>query len=144
MRQTDRMDIREFIAARLDEDEAAARAAADLGVGIFPDWIYDPGSGVVANPHRLGVVMDTGTVRGTHIARHDPARVLAEVAAKRAIVAEHANGGELVPGKYFCTECGSGEPYEYPTQWPCATLRLLATVHADHPDFDPAWKPNED
>lgn len=95
----------------------------------------------------------------THIARHDPARVLAECAAKRAIVSEHRQvmfteasllGIDNLPA---CKKCHTIAPA--PDGWPadedwtqerindsypCRTLRLLAQPYADHSDFDPAWR----
>jgi hypothetical protein len=135
------VDLPEFLSARLDMDEATARAATPGPWHEYRDplgfCVEADGRGRVA---RFGDRRDhEDEPNATHIARWDPARVLAEVKAKRAIMAEHTNGGESRPGKYFCTECGSGEPYEYPTQWPCATLRLLAAPYADHRDYDPAW-----
>ena len=76
-----------------------------------------------------------------------PARVLADVAAKRRIVDLHSPSAEFVPGHVpgrFCEACADwddendeGQPPTVP--WPCPTLLALASVHADHPDFDPAW-----
>jgi hypothetical protein len=80
-----------------------------------------------------------------HIARWDPARVLAECEAKRRIVEMHRLGGSYTPGSEdasgfdYCGTCGSGEPYEYPTPWPCPTLRLLALPYVDHPDYRQEW-----
>ena len=68
-----------------------------------------------------------------HIALHDPARVLREVKAKRKILAAHekSDGG-------YCELCyygyGGGS-------WPCPTVRALAAVYGDHPDYDKAWRP---
>lgn len=58
-----------------------------------------------------------------------PGRVLAEVAAKRAIL-EHCRGS--------ITE---GEQWNEATQVTDAThtLKLLASVYADHPDYDEEW-----
>ncbi|MFD3535223.1 DUF6221 family protein [Streptomyces sp. NPDC058664] len=83
-----------------------------------------------------------------HIARQDPARVLAEVDAKRRMVALHepvtlhAGGGAA----HFDTTrvCRSCEPpKQFPeTAYPCATLRLMALPYADrHPDYRDAWRP---
>lgn len=93
-------DLIAFIRARLDEDEAAAKSARP------GPWDYETevgGFGPVGC-----VMMPLGNHKGTrtgltaftplgtqdaataaHIARHDPARVLREVAAKRAILALH-------------------------------------------------------
>ncbi len=85
-----------------------------------------------------------------HIARYDPARVLAEVAAKRRIVELHSNAGggmghDPPGGDYYgdfpsaCLTCGT--PDEYAVSWPCTTLRLLALPFADHPDYRSEWAP---
>jgi hypothetical protein len=109
-------DLVSFLTARLDEDEAAARGWFDR----FPDMPADE----LADQAAAGVT-DEGYI---HIARHDPARVLREVAAKRKILAEHAQGW--------------GHPCEAYTgpEFPCPTLRALAGVWSDHPDYDPAWQ----
>lgn len=64
-----------------------------------------------------------------HIARWHPARVLAECEAKRRIVEEH---GVIDP-------CDAHDPMTGRAE-PCPTLLDLASVYADHPDFDPAWR----
>jgi hypothetical protein len=55
-----------------------------------------------------------------HIARHDPARVLAECEAKRRIVEMHAYQEE-----HFTPD----------------ELRALALPYADHPDYREEWRP---
>lgn len=60
-----------------------------------------------------------------HIARHDSARVLAEVESKRKLIEQHVG--------YY----GGGDD-EF---WPVQTLRLLALPYADHPDYDESWRP---
>ena len=56
-----------------------------------------------------------------HIARHDPARVLRECEAKRALV-EHVCRVEW--GGYAVRD---------------VILEDIAAVYSDHPDYDPAW-----
>lgn len=41
----------------------------------------------------------------------------------------------------FCETCGSGEAYEYPTDWPCLTLRLLAAPYSTRPGYREDWRP---
>lgn len=118
------MTIVEFLLARLAEDEAVARKASQ------GDWevmsaartasdgkdIFSEGSGVVAF-----CCESDGALTGedaAHVARHDPQRVLAEIAAKRAIF---YGGGDCSPFRDFA-------------------LRALAQPYADHPEFDPAWR----
>lgn len=74
-----------------------------------------------------------------HIARHSPARVLAEVAAKRRIVELHHPLAYLV-----CSVCqfDTGEEC-VPEMYPCPTVRALASVYADHSDFNPEWRARE-
>jgi hypothetical protein len=65
-------------------------------------------------------------------------RVLAEAAAKRAIIALHAPVTAPHGTLPICAECGDwwdGSPIDYP----CDTLRALASVYADHPDYDAGW-----
>jgi hypothetical protein len=82
--------IAAFISARLDEIEATATAAADYGA----NWrLADPDRSSAIESDRDGldriVVYDEGAPtieQATHIVRHDPARVLREVEAKRHLV----------------------------------------------------------
>ena len=137
-----------FVKARLDEDEAAAWDAADGDSGRWftgEKWnVYraeDTAPDAGTDEHDL-VVYGNVKSQSEHIARHDPARVLREVAAGRAILAEHfpEDRGESLPG----ADCGvcyyTGTPGS-PAQWPCLTLRSLAGIWDDHPDYRPEWKP---
>jgi hypothetical protein len=79
-------------------------------------------------------VIDAETA--AHIARHDPARVLREVEAKRKILAAY----EPVAWNDFRD---SGEP-EYAFGWAEGlglAVRALAEAAAAHPDYDEAWRP---
>lgn len=118
--------LADFLSARLDEDERLARQALEeTGTERETRYPY---------PDRLATCM--------HDARHSPARVLREVAAKRAILAEHRIDPELLPG--VCYRCRYGVPAHWePAAWPCPTLRALAAVWRDHPDYDPSWSPDE-
>lgn len=65
----------------------------------------------------------------------------ADIAAKRAIIDEHYNDGKghdgirVIPAA--CARCGV--PDEYGVEWPCRTLRLLASVYTDHAHYRPEW-----
>ena len=69
---------------------------------------------------------DEGVAR--HIARQSPAVVLRRIAADRKTLDLHApitvEYDDNSPPTLACRTCGSH--FEYPTAWPCATLRLLA------------------
>lgn len=85
-----------------------------------------PGS-ALANRRRLADRGVEGALDGAvraHQCRHDPARMLAEVEAKRRVVdryawlREHGDTGDAA--------------------W---VLPLLGLPYADHPDYRPAWRP---
>ncbi|CAI9417307.1 DUF6221 family protein [Nocardioides sp. T2.26MG-1] len=72
----------------------------------------------------------------------------AECGAKRQIIALHEQGdGVSYRGTEFCSRCtASGEypaddAYTDEQNWPCPTLRALAAVYADHPDYRQEWRP---
>lgn len=118
------MTLVEFLLARIVEDEERARRAAsvegaDFMLAALPLDVFD------------------GLRPGF------PNRVLAECAAKRRIVAlhEHDLSGTYgsIPG---CWCCDDDRDYGLiPAGW-CETLRALAVVYADHPDYRPEWSPS--
>jgi hypothetical protein len=71
-----------------------------------------------------------------------PARVLAEVEAKRRILDKHAfvqtkavGEGMRVVDVDVCRTCSNKHGV------PCATVRLLALPYADHESYREGWKP---
>ncbi|MFB6626495.1 MULTISPECIES: DUF6221 family protein [unclassified Streptomyces] len=138
-------DLMAFIRARLDEDEQTARAAAEpeswmeLDREPRPSWYVqywaDPDvAAVIADPESSaypvvttaeGMSEDDADRRAAHIARHDPARVLAEVEAKRRILSAYENYDNDAPE----------------LDVPESVLRLLALPYADHPDYRKEWRP---
>jgi hypothetical protein len=124
----------------LDEDERVALAAAEEGALAWATSSEDN------NWHQFAVADDRGKVvvydegwpsaeQAVHIARHDPARVLAEVTAKRRIIDAHDE--HYAPAELFCPTCEG----QYP---PCQTLRLLASVYAGRPGWRSEWAPDEE
>lgn len=148
------MTITEFILARVEEDEAAARRARSAVSYRSGEWHADDAddeapwleNGVYTyDVHHGSAFFATRLPQGasTHIARHDPARVLAECESKRRIVGLHTVDHR--DDRDICAECGPEEDVRfqvdhYDRGWPCPTLRALAAVWADHPDYQPAWK----
>ncbi len=86
------------------------------------------------DPDEPAAILD-GAAVSEHIARWDPSRVLAEVAAKRAILGLHGCPEPLLEVCDLCT-----------SEWnvvhmPCQTVRWLAVPYADRPGYDEAWRP---
>ena len=127
------MEIVEFLRARLDEDEAGAQAATWGPWAASGRWIWAQG-----RPDAVfGVDGDPADVE--YIARHDPARALREVEAKRRIV-EDWEGHEERTAWALANDLSPAHPDERRTAvW--AVLRHLAAVWSDHPDYRLEWKP---
>lgn len=135
--------LADFLLARIAEDEAASIAAP--GASWEAECIGSEGY-VVYGPVRVDGLGRTQSARCTyerwednkanavHIARHDPARVLAECAAKCRIVEMH---GGAPP--FYVDPCDAHDPITCETV-PCPTLIALAARYADHPDFREDWR----
>ncbi|MGG7608863.1 DUF6221 family protein [Streptomyces sp. ZG43] len=115
-----------FLQARLDEDEEEARAATQ------GDWVWS--REFVTPPgyhHRTVGPLEPGDA--AHIARHNPARALAEVEAKRRIVRAHE--------KWCAGRCEAKYPeggFDAAHYW---SVKSLAATYADHPDYREEWRP---
>lgn len=156
-------DLVEFLRARLAEDEEVARQSADFGGGINGYHWRVSGSHedeggtywritatAVASGHEQAIeVVGNGMSGGGvhteqvahHAVRHDPARVLCEVEAKRRILDLHEPAEENYGDGFIAERCMVCDPQD-PEPYPCATLRLLAAVYATHLDYRPDWAPS--
>lgn len=144
-------DLSAFLRAQWDADEAAAQAV--LGVNVVaamkrgkepPRWVPSPeGDAAIWDTNGIPQVKSVWARPRDHILRHDPARVLADVEAKRRILDEHTIeqsygiGPEMTRVKIdVCSTCRNKHGI------PCITVRLLALPYADHPDYREEWRPN--
>lgn len=141
-------DLITFLRVRLDEDEAAVRNANDPARSIA-EAMWQVGQGYTVEDIRL--VGEDGSVdwsplnpddvkdealhmgHALRVLEHmkragwmDPARVLAEVEAKRAVL----DLWEWSEGRWT-GDWDQGDQ----------TLRILAKPYACHPDYDPSWGP---
>lgn len=68
-----------------------------------------------------------------------PARVLAECGAKRMILAMHRRTMDVYGDALgdTCTTCADSGPDAQ--SFPCATVKALAAVYKDHPDYQQEW-----
>lgn len=122
------MMLTDFLLERIADDEAAARAVRPLGHN------FDMGGNRQDERfthQRWGNAAEDGYPRpvigggeAAHFARWDPARVLAECEAKRKLIdAEPTAFG----GAYSINSI--------------RRLQILALPYADHPQFQPEWRP---
>lgn len=150
--------IVEFIEAQLAEDQATAEAwdeaerrwqqvgqrnlRYDNGLGEHVQSI-DVGGDPMLWSESIWVKHDLDGKRTAHIARHDPARILAEVEAKRAILAEHKHVPATEPSThdFGCQICAydRGDYVQYGWGW-CKTVLLLAAPYAGRPGFKDEWR----
>lgn len=132
-------DLIEWLRAQLDADEATAGSATS------GPWSNDDPlarDGVFASAID-GFVVDCDYAHmgpfavhnATHIALHDPASVLADIAAKRAILDayEEARSFYRDPANLHIP---AGEAHGLLT-----ALRHLTTAYADRPGFREEWRP---
>jgi len=108
-------ELAAFLTARLDEDEAAAERYLAHSV-----WRYE--------------------------------RALREIEAKREILRLHGrmsvqpghpmfNDAHLTSAPMpLCRSCEPETMWRRERSWPCRTLRALAAVYSDHPDYRQEWK----
>lgn len=143
--------LTEFLLARVAEDEIAANAATGNAWTIRKHDDKDPKWSVQSDaPHELasqpgkrdwtavvvGVVFDrafdypdggcASEADASHIARHDPARVLAECAAKRELVG-------------LLTDAELGPIHADAWHMLKVAVGRFATMYVDHPDYRQEW-----
>lgn len=130
-------DLIEFLRARLTEDEEAARLATHGPWRAEPYNTLDAESPadyfVGASDATVGIFPAEydGPVNARHAARHDPTRVLAEVAAKQRIIYEYE--------RYAAER--RRELGGWNTDGVSPILTALASIYADHPDYRAEWAP---
>jgi hypothetical protein len=137
------MSLPEFLLARIADDEDAAKGPLTqkwFAVGTeFPDDDSHPSEMLrgYVDSKDLAVTEDGDGPSVWHIARHDPARVLAECEAKRRIVdtvermiadADDPDIGMSVKERLFAGTCAR------------SIFRALILPYADHPDYQPEWR----
>ena len=158
-----------FLQARLDEDEDVASDATpgpwtsewhgqhhtvsgpEPAGELIAEWIYAIAS---LEPEASVERAECDTRDAVHIARHDPARVLREVAAKRRIVDDY--GSALDNRQSIRAEIRKilhSNPDAFgalsrqenalidKAEGLLPIVRLIATVYADHPDYREEWRP---
>jgi len=144
------LDITAFLRARLDERERAARfvlsdyAHHEAAWSVPSTGVVDIGEGSIADE----TILTGDGPLAEFIADNDPAFVLADVAAKRRLLAGHGPGRVVdeSDGRWASDPDSWDPPWTKCTghEWaayPCELLRLLALPYAGHPDYRKEWKP---
>lgn len=145
------MTLVEFLVARLDEDEAKARAATpgpwrvdpamfeadSFDIYTLPSETEPIGQGVAADHEGFGACSISDA---EYLVHYSSDRVLREVEAKRKILAEHMPHDRYADECRTCgcpDSCGCAVGVDFP----CDTLRFLALPYDLHPDYDEGWRP---
>lgn len=139
-----------WLRAQLDEDERVARAAGEAEAGgpvwregstWFRDMLDPVPSQRRAHPNYIPMITEEDV---RHIARHDPARVLREVEAKRRLIGKIGDYEAKIDGEWGCCHsaadilagrCPETKVHEI------TALTLLALPYADRPGYQEEWRP---
>lgn len=146
-------DLAAFIAACYDEAEALAKAAGGKEWDASRETLHEHGGPF---GREIGTLWSTPDDRdehpnwhaARHIAANSPARRLADIALKRAILAEHQPIETIFYGT-CCAGCVSWRDaplaelgIAFPSTWPCVTVRQLGAEFSNQPGYKPEWKPS--
>lgn len=156
-------DLVQWLGEQLDEDERIARAASWCDEAA--SWRTEPspfGARHAGQRWYVEDAMDDGVIShvdpaasddegvARHIARHDPARVLREIDAKRRLVEDLLSDPhvEVDDPFYSCAVVARADVKRFGGVCDCGRddrllqrLRLLALPYADRPGFREEWRP---
>jgi hypothetical protein len=131
-------ELTEFLLERIAGDQEMAEKAAE-----FP-WDHPSD----APWPRAAQLAEIGSVTQAHIARWDPARVLAECEAKRHIIAIHT-GAVSALSMIKTADGGSADAaiaigiVQATIATAEAAMKYHAAVYSNHPDYDENWRPDQ-
>ena len=129
-------DLVQFLLNRIAEDETAARAASGDRWDRLREGAPKFRKVVAWGLTPIGAM--NAQQDADHIARHDPARVLAECEAKRRIVAQYQGATLARDNNQGTIARLLGDTI---VETLTELLPLLALPYADHPDYRQEWKP---
>lgn len=121
------MDLKTFLLARIAEDEKLAEAAVISRYGERHKERWDYTSYV------MSMDRDSTAAQDEFITEFWPPRVLAECAAKRAIVERWEDWPADAGWRGDAADAGHLQAVDH-------AARAIAAVYADHPDYQPEWK----
>ena len=129
----------EFLTARLYEDGATAKRAAECDKlvregaerGLAPgDWSWLANFGQ-PQPGDIALI--------DHQVRFDPARVLREVEAKRKIITRYEFAANQVAVHAVNGNAAESDAWDKIAGALSLDVGNHAAVYSDHPDYDPEW-----
>ncbi|MEV3923230.1 DUF6221 family protein [Actinomadura coerulea] len=129
------MDLVEFLRARLDRDEQMARACSGAPWKAAPSGTVSTDTGDPGTDGPAYVATAENGAYAEHIARHDPARVLAEASAKRQVVDDYEKQAWILGQGHRTPELDAAQAVRE------TVLRLLALAYAHHPAYQEEWRP---
>lgn len=136
---SEKPDLVTFVRARLDERELLARHAKFHAPG---HWTYDPETfSVDLDFKKIHVGAD---VDGRFIAANDPAYVLLDIAAKRAVCDGYDFAAHQVANATFTGVEDAAKVLVEKQQLATLTqvLKIFAAVNETHADYNPEWRPS--
>lgn len=132
-------DLADFLRARLDEDEHYLCVMTE--VGKRKAETATPQDEADAYGFAISILSDPEATKileqwcdGTVLPPNHNDRLLAEIAAKRAILELHREVPAHDIDWSSCAECRT-------QTYPCGTLQRIAPIYSEHPDYRPEWKP---
>jgi hypothetical protein len=141
------MDLVQFLRDRYKEAAAKAESAREGGEGRWGQGDAERHPGRIEDERGEPVVYDEGSpseAQAAHIVENDPARVLADIEAKRQIIELHKSAklSYLPSRERGCVTCSTAQTWDaQANEANCQTLRLLAAPYGDHPDYRDEWRP---
>lgn len=124
------MELVEFLRARLARDEQIARDCSSA------PWKAAPSGAITVDSDDPSFVAKAeNDAYAEHIARHHPARTLAEVAARRQFLDDYEKNAWILAQGHRTPELEAAQTARE------SVLRLLALPYATHPAYQQEWRP---
>lgn len=127
-------ELLDFLRDRLQDDEDYAHNAYADHNDAGPNW-YEQWSGALNIGEKEDLVLTNDSAVSRFMARHDPARILREVEAKRALLDDYER---FVAERRRMMNGWDSYPEVSPV------LTAFAAVYADHPQYRDEWRRHPD
>ncbi|MEU8799591.1 DUF6221 family protein [Spirillospora sp. NPDC048819] len=129
------MDLVEFLRARLARDEQIARACSGIPWKAVPSGTIHTDTAHADGGEPGFVASAENEAYAEHIARHNPSRALAGVAAARQIIDDYEKQAWILDQGHRTPELEAAQAARE------TVLRCLALAYASHPAYRDDWRP---